>query len=410
MKSTLTGGPEPHPSDHRQSRDAEPIRRQDGTDRFYNPTAPKSVYNPVYNEPAQGTGRSSRVPSNPTAPVTNLESKMADLSMMSRCFVCTGGQLGDSAQFTVCRDHAMDLFRMMRGNKEAVRGDSEVRRKPSSGNEAPYEVRPYEVPRKFGNEVRAKPYEAAPDEARRKSASFGRNDLDNPHQSVPPQRSASASEWEQSARGGAATMSPGHEAYERQRREAGRGYPSQQSPGYGNGQQRRYGNEQGWPPPSGVFEEPRDQVGRHGKEFDRPRQREQPRDAAGRYGNEFDHPPQHRGDPAGRYPNELDYPQPNHPPQHTEQGRWPSDDRGARHPHSEQGQESRPQQATGRGAEGGATGGSSTEPRLKMKSLCATTGCSFKGYERLKWLCPDCYIEQYSKYPEFYSPDEFPLV
>lgn len=40
------------------------------------------------------------------------------------------------------------------------------------------------------------------------------------------------------------------------------------------------------------------------------------------------------------------------------------------------------------------------------KTLCATPGCSFKGYEELKRLCPDCYQEKYDK-P---VPPNFPLV
>ena len=40
------------------------------------------------------------------------------------------------------------------------------------------------------------------------------------------------------------------------------------------------------------------------------------------------------------------------------------------------------------------------------KTLCATPGCSFKGYNRLHLLCPDCYQEKYDEPP----PPGFPLV
>ena len=40
------------------------------------------------------------------------------------------------------------------------------------------------------------------------------------------------------------------------------------------------------------------------------------------------------------------------------------------------------------------------------KTLCATPGCSFKGYEELQKLCPDCYQEKYNRVPS----QEYPLV
>ena len=40
------------------------------------------------------------------------------------------------------------------------------------------------------------------------------------------------------------------------------------------------------------------------------------------------------------------------------------------------------------------------------KTLCATPGCSFKGYEELQKLCPDCYQEKYGKAPS----QDYPLV
>ena len=43
---------------------------------------------------------------------------------------------------------------------------------------------------------------------------------------------------------------------------------------------------------------------------------------------------------------------------------------------------------------------------LPAKTLCATPGCSFKGYDRLHLLCPDCYEEKYNEPP----PPGFPLV
>ena len=70
--------------------------------------------------------------------------------------------------------------------------------------------------------------------------------------------------------------------------------------------------------------------------------------------------------------------------------------------------QSRPQDAGA--AAGGASGGGGGGGKPVMKSLCAKTGCSFKGYKDLKDLCPDCYVEEYSKYPDFYSPDLYPLV
>lgn len=53
------------------------------------------------------------------------------------------------------------------------------------------------------------------------------------------------------------------------------------------------------------------------------------------------------------------------------------------------------------GASGGAVGGEAIP-----KTLCATPGCSFKGYSELHKLCPDCYVEVYNKTP----PPGFPLV
>lgn len=406
MKSTLSGGPlprGPQDSERQQSREAEPqpSRRPDRRERFYNPTAPKSVYNPTYGAPS--SGRSSRVPTNPTAPVTTLESEMADMTMRDRCFMCTGGQMGDSAQFTVCRNHAMDLFKIMQqGGKEGVRRENEVQPKPSYAKQyeapqsdvwakQPSEAQgdPYE-PRAFGNEVRSKPYDTTSsfgNEVRHRSSSFGGNDLDNPqYQHVSTGRLGSVSEQERRGRG--ANISPpgtnviaplGYESYRDDRRGRGsfgneQGYPPHQSPGHGN--EHRYGNEQGWPPPSGNYD-----------------QRPSGREPGGRHGNDLDHPPKQGYT--------------------SEQGRRRSNDftaNGPGHPYREANGQQRHVQAVGRGADGGATGGSDPAVKPKVKALCATTGCSFKGYEPLKGLCPDCYIEEYKKYPDYYSPDDFPLV
>lgn len=66
--------------------------------------------------------------------------------------------------------------------------------------------------------------------------------------------------------------------------------------------------------------------------------------------------------------------------------------------------------AEGGGAMGGASGGGGepTDEFPKMKSLCATVGCSYKGYKELQDLCPDCYREHYD--PDFNDSQEFPLV
>lgn len=56
------------------------------------------------------------------------------------------------------------------------------------------------------------------------------------------------------------------------------------------------------------------------------------------------------------------------------------------------------------GAMGRGTGGGRVS--LPAKTLCATPGCSFKGYDDLHKLCPDCYQEKYNK-P---APAEYPLV
>ena len=61
-----------------------------------------------------------------------------------------------------------------------------------------------------------------------------------------------------------------------------------------------------------------------------------------------------------------------------------------------------------RGAGGGAAGGETNPVGMipAPKTLCATPGCSFKGYDQLNKLCPDCYQEKYSVPP----PDGYPLV
>ena len=60
------------------------------------------------------------------------------------------------------------------------------------------------------------------------------------------------------------------------------------------------------------------------------------------------------------------------------------------------------------GASGGAAGGDSVAAGVNppAKTLCATPGCSFKGYDGLNKLCPDCYQEKYSRPP----PPGYPLV
>ena len=60
------------------------------------------------------------------------------------------------------------------------------------------------------------------------------------------------------------------------------------------------------------------------------------------------------------------------------------------------------------GASGGAAGGETvaTGGIPPAKTLCATAGCSFKGYSELQNLCPDCYQERYKTTP----PPGFPLV
>lgn len=53
---------------------------------------------------------------------------------------------------------------------------------------------------------------------------------------------------------------------------------------------------------------------------------------------------------------------------------------------------------------GGEVGGGRIN--IPAKTLCATPGCSFKGYDDLNKLCPDCYQEKYNKS----APAEYPLV
>ena len=55
-------------------------------------------------------------------------------------------------------------------------------------------------------------------------------------------------------------------------------------------------------------------------------------------------------------------------------------------------------------AVGGGGGGGGGHP--PPKTLCATPGCSFKGYKQLSNLCPDCYQEKYKAPP----PPGYPLV
>ena len=62
-----------------------------------------------------------------------------------------------------------------------------------------------------------------------------------------------------------------------------------------------------------------------------------------------------------------------------------------------------PRQQTVGGAVGGAVGGGGG---AFEKLLCATPGCSFKGYRDLRNLCPDCYEET----TRLKAPDKFPLV
>ena len=59
------------------------------------------------------------------------------------------------------------------------------------------------------------------------------------------------------------------------------------------------------------------------------------------------------------------------------------------------------QGATGGGALGGGYQGGEV-----LKQLCATAGCSFKGYRELYNLCPDCYEAKYQRK----APEQFPLV
>ncbi len=61
------------------------------------------------------------------------------------------------------------------------------------------------------------------------------------------------------------------------------------------------------------------------------------------------------------------------------------------------------------GASGGVAGGEAVAALGGIpppKTLCATPGCSFKGYKELQSLCPDCYQERYKTAP----PSCFPLV
>ena len=64
-----------------------------------------------------------------------------------------------------------------------------------------------------------------------------------------------------------------------------------------------------------------------------------------------------------------------------------------------------PRQMNGGGASG-ATGGGGGDEVMILKQLCATAGCSFKGYHELYDLCPDCYETKYQRK----APDQFPLV
>ena len=358
------------------------------------------------HEEMSGPHASTRIP-NITAPVATLASQLSDMSVGSSaaCFMCLGGQLGGSSHYSICRKHAADLCKLLPQDKQAAWGGAgggagegwgggereEGRRRSSGGGsegslergqhgEFRYIRNPsYDVPGSGGGGGRG-------------------GDGGGSGHPYPPQQYRNG--------GGAGVRDRGQYG--------GQDYPPRSPPPPSQGAHHHY--EQGYPP--------QQQSGPYGNELEEsfspdphtqgahflPGPQTQGGAGPGRHGGEH-YPP----DPQGRRDQQ-------HYPPNSRGARGGGDQHGYVNVDPRYNQPSEPQGGGGAGggasvggAEGGATGGGAEGGAVgdgggaqKLKSLCASVGCSFKGYPQLHNLCPDCYKEQYHQ-PDFDSAD-FPLV
>ena len=362
----------------------------------------RSVFSPTQNPPHRDP--SARMP-NMTAPIVGLSEQMGGMNISAQCFICTGGQLtGNSAHYTVCPKHAATMTQMLTVSKSDASSSEgeEVRSKPSlagRGGEDPYGPgarrdpynRPgddpygpgYQQPGRGGESggggagedayARGQERRRSPDAQRRPPQQQGYNQ-DADMYGADPQRRPTQQGYDQDADmyGTNAPRRPpqqelpqqGYGRDEGTYNRAPEGRPSQQGFGRDEGMYEHGRNQPGYPPP---------QDPRPGSQA--PHQEE-------RFGNSK------YGTPQQYYGNEQGYPdkqrQQDYPPRSPPHGPGGGAGGGA-----------------GGSAVGGAVGGAGgisakdKEEFPRMKSLCAITGCSYKGYRELQDLCPDCYSEHY---------------
>ena len=394
----------------RMTTEPQPPRRQD--DRpTYNPTAPQGQYRDRSGFNTQlppSSPPSSARPYNPTAPVPSVSSQMSDMNLESNCFVCLGGNMGGSSHYSICARHARDFYRML-----------------PQGGRAP----PQDQGRGNEGEVRSKPTQSTIEGNGQGGFEYSQNPayagrVLSPSASVPVQQYGQ--------RQGQGRRDPGRQYDEphfgnqqdfpRQTQEPQR-YANEQDPHrHGNDHQsRRYSDEHDVRSPPAALE--------HGGR---------------RYGNEHHSrsPPavesQRFGNQPGRYGNEVPYPphgsqqlphsnEPyNHDPYRDQppggaMGGAPGGGMGGASGGAMGGASGGGYGGASGGAMGGASGGgyggasggamggaSGGDYPIVKKALCATVGCSFKGYSGLYELCPDCYREKYPN--SAFDEQEFPLL
>ena len=373
----------------------------------FNPTAPQSAYqNPAASQyqPAYQDQRERRPPIT-TEPITTLESKMADVTMTSRCFLCNPGNLGSSQSFTVCRYHATDMYQMIQqkhGGDMGRQGGGMDRRGGEGGGMDRRGGEGGGMDRRGGEgggmDRRGSDRRGDREDEVRSKPRRGESVSSQYSQVLPRLSTGNVSEPEWSGRPAAPYQNyEGEHLYEN-------GGNGQRRPNsehlYVNDPQRwsdqgRYKDEQNFPPQSS--KEPK----RFGNEQEYPI-----------YGND-----QHEDDFVQEQVNVGGYPRGGGAGGVTGRGGGAggvAGRGGGAGGVAGRGGEAGGVAGRGGGAEsraGGAVGGAGESmkepPGPRVKLLCAQVGCSFRGYKELKNLCPDCYREHYDP---TYDSNEFPLA
>ena len=394
------------------------------------------------------TGAPSRMV-NATAPIANLSSQMADMSVKpNSCFVCQGGQMqtGDSSSYVVCAKHAARMSQMIT-RLESDEGGEEVRSKPT-----PHQRQDQRQGFQRNSDAQLNRFDDYRENfGERGHPPYTQQGGDNPDQRGRPpytQQGGNGPDHPPYTQQGG--NGPGHPPYTQQGGN-GPGHPLYtQQGGEGRGEiyrresdtdMRRGGKYDGYQPaggaPIGGLKGNQDPVYDQGHRHPYPQQGGKYQGGAEWESRQTDpgqleaqqrqHPPgnsrdqweaQHqRPHPQGNSRDQWESQHQQPRPQDNSRDQWEPHHQHphhARHHTNERHQDGRDiadinnEEGPMGGAVGGATGSTVTPP-VRVKALCAIAGCSFKGYADLENLCPDCYIERYPKFA-IEVEKKYPLV